>query len=90
LIGPGLATAREHKKKISTNTNISESSVKRLDNSNDYYAGGVVCVACAIGLPIFGYFMEKIASGVFFPMVGTGILVGIIGIGLILWGRIGK
>jgi adenylate cyclase len=57
-------------------------------NPGDYYAGGFVCLACAIGLPVFGYFIEKIGPGSFLPMAGAGILVGLIGASLILWGML--
>ncbi|MCG6909501.1 MAG: adenylate/guanylate cyclase domain-containing protein [Deltaproteobacteria bacterium] len=60
---------------------------KTLGNAGDYYAGGVVCIACALGLPVFGFFIEKVGPGTFYPMVGAGALVGIIGLGLIVWGK---
>ena len=55
---------------------------------SDYYTGGIVCLACAIGLPILGYFVEKVGPGSFYPIAGAGILVGLVGIGLILSGML--
>ena len=61
-------------------------TIRKSGNPNDYYAGGFVCLACALGLPILGYFIERVGPGSFFPLVGAGVLTGLIGISLILWG----
>jgi hypothetical protein len=55
-------------------------------NPEDYYIGGIICIACGLGLPILGYFIGRIAAEAFFPIAGAGILVGLIGISLILCG----
>ena len=57
-------------------------------NPEDYYIGGLICLACAIGLPILGYFIGRIAPEAFFPIVGAGVLVGLIGISLLLCGKL--
>ena len=54
----------------------------------DYYVGGVVCIACAVGLPVLGFFVGRIAPDAFFPIAGAGALVGLIGISLILCGKL--
>lgn len=54
----------------------------------DYYIGGFVCLALGIGLPILGFFIERIEPEAFFPIVGSGILVGLIGISLIVCGML--
>jgi len=62
--------------------------IRKSGNPMDYYAGGFVCIACAMGLPIFGYFIERIGPGAFLPMAGAGVLAGLIGISLILFGKL--
>ena len=57
-------------------------------NPEDYYIGGILCLACGVGLPILGYFIGKIAAEAFFPIAGAGILVGLIGISLLLCGKL--
>jgi dipeptide/tripeptide permease len=57
-------------------------------NPEDYYIGGIICLACGVGLPIFGYFIGKIEEEAFFAITGAGILVGFIGISLILCGKL--
>ena len=52
----------------------------------DYWIGGVICIAVGIGLPILGYFVGRIEPIAFFPIVGAGILVGLIGISLVVCG----
>jgi hypothetical protein len=57
----------------------------------DYYVGGIVCIAVGIGLPILGYFFGRIEAEpelqfVCGILVGAGILVGLIGISLIVCG----
>ena len=68
--------------------------VRKQDKPEDYWVGGVICVAIGVGLPILGFFVGRMAPPAFFPIVGAGILVGLIGVGLIvsgiLVGRRGK
>jgi hypothetical protein len=52
----------------------------------DYYIGGIICVAVGIGLPILGYFIGRIEPEAFFPIAGAGVLAGLIGISLIACG----
>ena len=93
LMEPRVTVALEPEKKVplaekgepSPSKHASLAS-RKSGNPNDYYAGGFVCLACAIGLPILGYFIEKIGPGSFYPIAGAGVLVGLIGISLILWG----
>ena len=67
---------------------IDELVVQKSGNPEDYYIGGIICLAVCLGLPIMGYFIGQIASEAFFPLVGAGILVGLIGISLILCGKL--
>jgi len=62
--------------------------VRQSGNPEDYYIGGYICIACAIGLPIFGYFIGRIAPQAFYPIVGAGVLVGLVGISLIICGKV--
>lgn len=62
--------------------------VKQSGNPDDYYIGGIICLAVCLGLPVMGYFVGKIASEAFLPLVGAGVLVGLIGISLILCGKL--
>ena len=57
-------------------------------NPEDYYIGGIICIACGIGLPISGYFVGRIEAKAFYPIVGAGVLVGLIGISLIICGKL--
>jgi len=52
-------------------------AMRNSGNPNDYLVGGWVCIACAMGLSIMGYFVERIGPGSFFPMAGAGVLVGL-------------
>jgi hypothetical protein len=62
--------------------------IRKSGKPEDYYAGGFVCIAVGIGLPILGYFVGRIEPEAFFPIVGAGILVGLIGISLTLVGMV--
>jgi hypothetical protein len=62
--------------------------MKESGNPEDYYIGGIICIACAVGLPILGYFIGKIAAEAFPPIAGAGALVGLIGISLIICGKL--
>ncbi len=62
--------------------------VRQSGNPEDYYIGGYICIACGIGLPIFGFFMGRIAPQAFYPIAGAGVLVGLIGISLIICGKL--
>ena len=62
---------------------------------DDYYIGGLICAAVAIGLPILGYFLElggrlmEPKPGLAFMfeiMSGVGILVGLIAVSLLASG----
>jgi hypothetical protein len=53
---------------------------------DDYYIGGIICIACGLGLPILGYLVGRIAPEAFFPIAGAGVLVGLIGLSLIICG----
>ena len=93
LMEPRVTVAGEPEKVVSAAEKGEPSSserpsltVRRSGNPNDYYAGGFVCLGCAIGLPIMGYFIERVGPGSFFPIAGAGVLVGFIGISLILCG----
>jgi len=57
-------------------------------NPEDYYIGGIVCLACGIGLPVFAQFLARIAPEAVAPVSGAGVLVGLIGIGLMLCGKL--
>jgi len=57
-------------------------------NPEDYYIGGLICLACGIGLPVLGYFIGQIEPAAFFPIAGAGVLVGLIGISLIICGKL--
>jgi adenylate cyclase len=85
LMEPRVTVAAEPEK-VAPSAEITETSSQKSGNGDDYKAGGFVCLACAIGLPILGYFIGRIAPEAFFPLVGAGVLVGLIGISLILWG----
>lgn len=61
---------------------------KESGNPQDYYIGGYICIAVAMGLPVMGYFIGKIAMEAFYPLMGAGILVGLIGISLVLCGKL--
>ena len=81
LMEPRVTVAGEPEKKVSAPEKGEPSSserpslaVRRSGNPNDYYAGGFVCLGCAIGLPIMGYFVERVGPGSFYPMVGAGVL----------------
>ena len=98
-MGPREATETEKKpwapagagieKRVPPDDDLSEMLVG-LDSGKPehYYAGGFVCLAAGIGLPIMGYFTARVAPQAFFPLVGAGILTGLIGIGLILVGKL--
>ncbi len=57
-------------------------------NPDDYYIGGYVCLGLAVGMPVFGYFIGRIAPEAFWPLVGIGPLLGLIGGSLILCGKL--
>jgi class 3 adenylate cyclase len=92
LMEPRVTVAAEPEKVVpsaekgETSSSEQPSALRKSGNGDDYKAGGFVCLACAIGLPILGYFIGRIAPEAFFPIVGAGVLVGLIGISLILWG----
>jgi len=65
---------------------IGKLDIRESGSPEGYYIGGIICLACALGLPILGFFVGKIAPEAFFPILGAAILVGLIGIGLILCG----
>jgi len=60
--------------------------VQESGNPDDYYIGGIICLAVAIGMPILGYFVGQIAPEAFPPLMGAGALVALIGGSLILCG----
>jgi len=60
---------------------------RKSEEIEGYYIGGFVCIACAVGLPILGFFLRRINPKAFFPIAGVGILVGMIGVSLILFGK---
>lgn len=62
--------------------------IRESGNPEDYYIGGLICLACGLGLPVLGYFIGRIEPVAFFPIVGAGFLVGLIGISLILCGKL--
>ena len=62
--------------------------IRESGNPEDYYIGGLICLACGLGLPVLGYFIGRIEPVAFFPIVGAGVLVGLIGISLILCGKL--
>jgi len=93
LMEPRVTVAGEPEKPVSpaqtgglSSSELPSRAIRYSGNPNDYLVGGWVCIACAMGLPIMGYFVERIGPGSFFPMAGAGVLVGFIGISLILWG----
>jgi hypothetical protein len=53
----------------------------------DYYLGGILCIATGLGLPILVYFLGRIEQEAFFPLTGVGILVLLIGLSLIICGN---
>jgi len=60
--------------------------VQESGNPDDYYIGGIICLAIAIGMPILGYFIGKIAPEAFPPLLGVGALMALIGGSLVLSG----
>jgi hypothetical protein len=62
--------------------------IRKSGKPEDYYVGGFICLAVGIGLPILGFFIGRIESEAFFPIVGAGILVGLIGISLVMCGML--
>jgi hypothetical protein len=65
---------------------INTLTTRESGNPGDYYIGGIICIACGLGLPILGYFIGRIAPEAFFPITGAGVLVGLIGLSLIVCG----
>ena len=57
-------------------------------NPEDYYIGGIICLAIALGLPVMGYFIGRIAPEAFYPIAGAAVLLGLIGISLLLCGML--
>ncbi len=62
--------------------------VRESGNPDDYYIGGIICLAVALGLPIMGYFIGFTAPEAFHPLLGAGALVGLIGGSLLLCGKL--
>ena len=92
---PGEATEAEKKRRSSPmpaierdsqfdGTSIDERVTRKPANPDDYYISGFICLAIAVGLPIFGYFIGQVAYEAFYPLAGAGVLLGLIGISLIL------
>ena len=65
---------------------IEKLAARESGNPEDYYIGGIICLAVALGLPFMGYFISKTAPEAFYPILGAGALVGLIAISLLLCG----
>lgn len=60
--------------------------VRKPAKPEDYWIGGVICIALGVGLPIMGYFVGRIEPEGFYPIAGAGVLVGLTGISLVICG----
>jgi hypothetical protein len=60
--------------------------VRKPGKPEDYWIGGIICIATGVGLPILAYFIGRIEPTAFFPIVGAGLLAGLIGISLVVCG----
>ena len=94
LMEPGVSVSETRARVVSAEKAGPSSSgqpppaLRKSGKAWDYYPGGFVCLAAALGLPILGIFLERIGPGSFYALAGAGVLTGIVGIGLLLVGKL--